>query len=88
MFGKHKKIEPTEINFSFDRKFPSQAGNQFQLLFYLQIPIFRKTERELREREMRSRTERERERERDRERERERKKREGTIGSPSDFESV
>ena len=40
----------------------STSVNWFPFLFYLQIPIFRKTERELSERETRLRAERERER--------------------------
>ena len=44
----------------------STGVNWFPFLFYLQIPIFWKTERELRERETRPRAERERERERER----------------------
>ena len=45
----------------------STGVNWFPFLFYLQIPIFRKTQRELSERETRPRAEREREREREEE---------------------
>ena len=65
----------------------STGVNWFPFLFYLQIPIFRKTERELRERETHPRAKRERERERGR-RERGRSVRCSTSTSPFDFEFV